>query len=374
MTKSISSNPVRQPAVLYVDDEESNLTVFEAAYEDHYQIFTAVSARQAISVLKKNRVDIVITDQRMPQMTGVQFLEAIQPEYPDTIRMILTGFTDVEAIIQAINTGRVDLYLTKPYDVASLKVTIDRALDLKEVEDRNRTLLDDLERAIAREKRIRGEFQHYVPESVVNAVLNGDGLLRAMKGESRIVTVFFARIQGFRPIAERIGSETMLTLLDDYYDLMNRVIRRHKGFLAEMISDEILAVFGAPVSSLANEENAVKASREMITALDGFHESHAAFLANESFKLGIGIHRGEVIAGNIGSERRMKYGVIGDPVNLASRIQNQARPDANEILLSASVREWLEDDVPLEPLGPTSLRGKAEPLDLFRYIGPEAAP
>jgi adenylate cyclase len=356
--------------ILYVDDEESNLTVFEAAYEDDYRIFTAMSARAALSVLRKNRVDLIITDQRMPQMTGVQLLEAIQSEYPDTIRMILTGYSDIEAVIQAINTGRVDLYLTKPYDVAALRITIHRALELKHVEDRNRALLRSLERAIEREKRIRMEFQHYVPEAVANAILTGDGIVRAMKGESRIVTIVFARIREFRRIARRLGSEEVLRLLDTYYDTMNRVIRRHKGFLAEMSSDEILAIFGAPVSSIANEENAVLAAKEMLCALPGFVEEHRATIGDEVLQLGIGIHRGEVIAGNIGSERRMKYGVIGDPVNVASRIQNEASGEGSEILLSDGVKEWLEPDGPiiLEEVGERSLRGKSEPMRLYRVV------
>jgi adenylate cyclase len=360
--------------VLYVDDERANLTVFEAAYEDDYEVHTAASAREAIAVLRAHPVDVVITDQRMPQMTGVQFLEAIQSDYPGAIRMILTGFSDIEAIIQAINTGRVDLYLTKPYDVAAMKVTIDRALELRDIESRNRGLVGALERAIEREKRVRMEFQSYVPEAVVRAVLHGDGIARAMKGEARIVTVAFARILDFRRLAAALGSEKVFGLLGAYYDVMNRVIRRHKGLLAEMIADEVLAVFGAPVSSLANEANAVAAAREMVEAVRVFESEQRALLGGERFRLGIGIHRGEVIAGNIGSEMRMKYGVIGDPVNVASRIQDQVRGSEDEILLSAAVKAWLEDDVPLEALGPTSLRGKSQPIELFRLSATEPEP
>lgn len=272
------ANERRRGRVLYVDDERANLTVFEAAYEDDYEVYVAASAKEAIAALREHVVDVVITDQRMPQMTGVQFLEAIQGEYPHAIRMILTGFSDIEAIIQAINTGRVDLYLTKPYDVAALKVTIDRALELRDIESRNRGLVGALERAIEREKRVRAEFQSYVPEAVVRAVLHGDGIARAMKGEARIVTVVFARILGFRRLAASLGSEKVFGLLGSYYDAMNRAIRRHKGFLTEMIADEVLAVFGAPVSSLANEANAVLAAQEMVQTVRAFEAQHAALL------------------------------------------------------------------------------------------------
>src|SRR4051812_32822571 len=92
--------------VLYVDDEEHNLISFKAAFRQFYHIHTAISAREGIKILREHPIHVIVTDQRMPEMTGVQFLEAIIPEYPDAIRMVLTGFSDVEAIIKAINSGR----------------------------------------------------------------------------------------------------------------------------------------------------------------------------------------------------------------------------------------------------------------------------
>ncbi|WP_241480557.1 response regulator [Legionella norrlandica] len=96
--------------ILYVDDEENNLTAFVATFRRHFNVYTATSGREGIEIMRRNNIQIVITDQRMPEMTGVQFLESIIPEYPNTIRMILTGFTDIESIIKAINTVGISLY------------------------------------------------------------------------------------------------------------------------------------------------------------------------------------------------------------------------------------------------------------------------
>lgn len=93
--------------ILYVDDEEHNLISFKAVFRREYEIFAATSGEEGLEIIRQNNIDLIITDQRMPRMTGIQFLERILPEFPDTIRMILTGFSDVEAIIGAINTGRV---------------------------------------------------------------------------------------------------------------------------------------------------------------------------------------------------------------------------------------------------------------------------
>ena len=102
-------------SILYIDDEEDNLTVFNSTFRRNYNVHLALSGREGLEIMKNYDIHLVITDQRMPDMTGVQFLEQIIPLYPDCIRMILTGFSDVQAIIQAINKGRVYRYISKPW-------------------------------------------------------------------------------------------------------------------------------------------------------------------------------------------------------------------------------------------------------------------
>lgn len=136
----------RRP-ILYVDDEQDNLTVFYSTFRRDYEIHLATSGREGIEIMKQHEIHLVITDQRMPEMTGTTFLEKIIPDYPDCIRMVLTGFSDIEAIIQAINTGRVYRYITKPWDRDELKMTIDNGLDTYRLKQQNRTLLEDLKNA-----------------------------------------------------------------------------------------------------------------------------------------------------------------------------------------------------------------------------------
>ncbi len=114
-------------AVLYVDDEEQNLVSFRATFRKDYTIYTAESGEEGLEVMANNDISLVITDQRMPEMTGIQFLEKVIPAYPDTIRMVLTGFSDIEVIIEAINTGQVFRYINKPWDDTELKMTIENA-------------------------------------------------------------------------------------------------------------------------------------------------------------------------------------------------------------------------------------------------------
>jgi signal transduction histidine kinase len=115
--------------LLYVDDELHNLTSFKAAFRRHYNIQTANSAKEGMEIMKETPIHLIITDQRMPEMTGVEFLEQTIGLYPESIRMILTGFSDVDDIIRAINTGRIYRYITKPWQEQELKLTIDLALE-----------------------------------------------------------------------------------------------------------------------------------------------------------------------------------------------------------------------------------------------------
>ena len=116
--------------ILYVDDELNNLVSFKAVFRIKYNIYTAISGEEAISILKNKAVHIIITDQRMPNMTGVEFLESIIEEHPDPIRILLTGYADMNAVIDAINKGKIFHYLNKPWNEEELDIAITRAYEV----------------------------------------------------------------------------------------------------------------------------------------------------------------------------------------------------------------------------------------------------
>ena len=139
----------QKPHILYVDDEPNNLTVFRSTFRRVYKVHLANSAQEALELLEntEDEIPLIVTDQRMPEMTGVQFLEKVVEKYPETIRMILTGFSDVEAIIQAINQGGVYRYITKPWDKDELKITFDNALESFRLKKENKSLVLNLKEA-----------------------------------------------------------------------------------------------------------------------------------------------------------------------------------------------------------------------------------
>ena len=146
------SMPENKITILYVDDEENNLFSFKATFRIKYNVLIALSGDEALKILEANRVHIIITDQRMPEMTGVEFLEKVLERYPDPMRILLTGYADMGAVVDAVNKGKIFHYLAKPWNEEELDITIGRAYqkylekaELKNMNTKLETSNDQLE-------------------------------------------------------------------------------------------------------------------------------------------------------------------------------------------------------------------------------------
>lgn len=121
--------PEKKITILYVDDEENNLYSFKATFRMKYKVLIALSGDEALEIMKTKPVHIIITDQRMPNMTGVEFLEKVIEKFPDPIRILLTGYADMGAVVDAVNKGKIFHYLAKPWNEEELDMTITRAFE-----------------------------------------------------------------------------------------------------------------------------------------------------------------------------------------------------------------------------------------------------
>jgi len=130
--------------VLYVDDEENNLIAFKASFRRHFSIFTAQSAEDAKNILSANQIHVLITDQRMPGTLGTELLAQVVKEYPDQIRILLTGFSDIDAIKDAVNRGQIYHYLQKPWNDTELKETIESAYKVYDLKQQQKKLNEQL--------------------------------------------------------------------------------------------------------------------------------------------------------------------------------------------------------------------------------------
>ncbi|MDW8297604.1 MAG: response regulator [Raineya sp.] len=139
-----------KPSVLYIDDEQSNLDIFRISFKKDYNIFTAYEPEQAFEILRTQNIDIIIADQQMPGMTGTQFLEKTLQSHPDAIRIILTGYADIQVVIEAINKCGIYKYITKPWERDDVKMTLEKAIETIRIKRENQWLVQSLEQELTK--------------------------------------------------------------------------------------------------------------------------------------------------------------------------------------------------------------------------------
>ena len=354
-------------SLLYVDDEQHNLVSFAATFRKEYDVFTADNARDGIDIMRNNEIKLVITDQRMPEMTGIEFLEEINPEFPDTIRIILTGFSDIGVIIEAINSGRVFRYITKPWDENELRMTIENARQLFELQGNNRDLMWTLQQKVEEQEQTLKLFTRYVPEQIVTKSLKNNQA-SIFEGDLINVAVLFCDIRGFTPISEELSPKEVVSFLNDYYVIMTDIVKKHKGSVNQFVGDEIFASFGALESQPDNEMNAVFCGMKMMESLPILNEKYKSSI-NREIQIGIGINYGEVVAGNLGSEDRIRYSLTGDTVNTGKRIESITRDHPNTILVSDTIYQQTKDMIEVKAWEPLFVKGKKEKILVYEVLG-----
>ncbi len=216
--------------------------------------------------------------------------------------------------------------------------------------------------AAARElEALQHAFARFAPAAVVENII-AEGV--SQHSESKEVTVLFADLQGFTALAERLEPARLVTVLNGYFDAMSRAIAAHRGHLAKFLGDGLLALFGALEHDPWQAHDAVRAALAMRRALADYN----AVLAGDGVPplvVGIGVHRGPVVAGVIGTAGLLEYGVIGRTVNLASRVEKLTRLHGTDILITDAVRSALDPRVRLRELPPVEVKGVPEPLVTF---------
>jgi class 3 adenylate cyclase len=275
-------------------------------------------------------------------MTGVQFLQHIPPE-KDNIRIILTGFSDIESIIEAINTGMVYRYITKPWDKDELKITIDNAIETIMLRRNNKHLIEELkeyneqleEKVLLRTKEIEKQKEIIEAAKLQSDVLLlnilpgeiADELKKFGKSYARKhdqVSVLFADIKGFTSIAEKLTPVKLVTQLDEVFGAFDNIIAKHGMEKIKTIGDAYMCACGLPLS---DNENAIKSVNAALDMQQFIKEFGAANKIQNLpvFEIRIGIHTGPLVAGVVGL-KKFAYDIWGDAVNLASQMEQHSEP------------------------------------------------
>ena len=218
---------------------------------------------------------------------------------------------------------------------------------------------------ITREKRLRNTMSRYMSKAVMDELLEGGNA--ALGGASREVSVLFSDIRGFTTMSERLGPRETVAMLNDYFTDMVDVVFAHNGILDKYIGDMIMAVFGSVRSTTDDAANAVKVGSRMMMALRELNLRRGV-AGQESIRIGIGISTGDVVAGSIGSPKRLEYTVIGDRVNLAERLQNANKYYGTGVLICETTAARLSVPVRMRELDLIRVRGMQRPVSLSEVL------
>ncbi|MCZ6918710.1 MAG: FHA domain-containing protein [Gemmatimonadetes bacterium] len=215
---------------------------------------------------------------------------------------------------------------------------------------------------LAREAVVLSNFQRYFAPNLVEQIASQDGNVQ-LGGTKRPVVIFFTDIRGFTPMSETMGPDDIASLLTEYFTEMVQIVFEHNGTLDKFMGDALMALWGAPIQGDDDADRAMQAAIDMMRVLEELNEKWSAE-GRPHVSVGIGINFGEVFAGNIGSEQRMEYTVIGDAVNIASRLCSKAA--GGQVLVSEPFYKELKNPPEVEALEPLQLRGKSETVSVYQ--------
>ena len=374
----------RPDTVLLVDDEARVLDSLEALLGMDHQILRADRADEALRVLAEARPAVIVSDQRMPGMLGTELLARARDLAPDTVRILLTAFTDADALMDSINAAGIYHFLLKPWDPKELTHVIRTAVErhrlvcererlVRDLEARNADLEQALGRLraaqddVVRETSLRAQLQRYVSPRLVDLAVANPTLVE-LPGEWREATVLFADIRGFTRLIESTKAPVMVKLLDEYFNAMIDVIFGRQGTVEQLIGDEIVALFGVLDGEEDAAPRAVEAALGMIEAMQGLRARWSA-AGLPVFDIGVGISSGPVMAGTIGSERRRELIVVGRPMIAAARIQRMTRLYDAHIIAGEETFTQVSERVAFRELGTPKLKGIKVRTALYEILG-----
>ena len=351
--------------LLVVDDNEMNRDMLSRRLtRQGYDVTVAENGQNALNKLLERKYDLVLLDIEMPGIDGIAVLKLIRTTYAmtDLPVIMVTARGEPADIVGALELGAND-YIMKPLDLVVVPARVRTQLALKRASDEAKMLAGQLE---ARNVLIRNVFGRYVATEVVDKLLASPEALK-FGGELRTVTVLVADLRGFTLISEGpITPAQIVQMLNNYLGAMTKIIADHHGIVDEILGDGMLAFFGAPSEQPDHARRAVACAVAMQQAMESVNVYNQTNGLPE-LSMGIGIHTGEAIVGNIGSETRSKYSVVGKHVNLAARIESCCC--GNQILITEATLLHAGAIVRID--GQTSVRpkGLAQPVTVYEAGG-----
>jgi adenylate cyclase len=331
--------------------------------EDDLELHFCQDPTQAIAVATSLAPTVILQDLVMPGVDGIGLVRALRAEAAtrDVPLVVLSTKEEPQIKVAAFAAGAND-YLVKLPDRLEL---LARLRYHSASAHAHAALIESRRQLELRNAFIRDTFGRYVSDEVVASLLETPGGL-AFGGERRRVTILMADLRGFSGLTESLPPEQVVQLLNHHFEAMCEVIARHGGTIDELIGDAILAIFGAPILREDDARRAVACAVEMQRAIPRVDAKNRA-AGLPSVTMGIGLDTGEVVAGNLGSPQRAKYGVVGMHVNLTARIESFTV--GGQILISAATRDAVGEGLRVDDELEIALKGSRAHVAVYSVRG-----
>ncbi|MBF0454563.1 MAG: response regulator [Magnetococcales bacterium] len=350
------TRPDERPVLLIVDDVPGNIKALMASLSQEYRVLVATSGPAALETAGRKEIDLILLDVVMPGMDGFEVCRRLklQEATRDIPVIFVTAKQEEMDETRGFALGAVD-YISKPINPAIVRVRV-----------RTQIKIRTLNRNLAKSTQfIRQVFGRYMSEEVVDTILDTpEGL--TLGGDRRLVTVMMTDLRGFTAMGERMTPEEVISMLNLYLGTMTEIIHRHKGTIIEFMGDGILAIFGTPIIRDDDAERAVTCGLEMQLAMPDVNARNRQNGYPEVL-MGCGINTGQVVAGNIGSKLRSKYGVVGNAINLAARIESFTV--GGQMLISESTMKACRIPLRIDDQWQVRAKGVSHPFNVYEIGG-----
>ncbi len=358
--------------MLVVDDTPANLSLLSNLLKEQYRIKVANSGAKALELAAAAPPDLILLDIMMPEMDGYEVCRRLKAnEATRRVPVIfLTAKTETEDEELGFSVGAVD-FIHKPISPPIVAARVKTHLEIKAwhdfLQDQNAWLQQQVEKRLSEITHLQGLFGKYVPSELVDEMIKNPEQVVSMKGESREMTIMFSDVRGFTSISEGLDPRELSQLMNEFLTPLSRVISKHQGKVDKYMGDCIMAFWGAPKPLLDHARNAILAGIEMQATLKAL-QPHFKERGWPEIQVGVGINTGRVSVGNMGSEVRVAYTVMGDEVNLASRLEGITKKYGVGIIVGENTRNAVPDFVYRE-LDHVQVAGKDKPVAIFEPIG-----
>jgi class 3 adenylate cyclase len=339
----------RRSLVLAVDDNPADLALLRKLIPRlGYGTIEASDGLKALELIRERQPDLVLLDVMIPGLDGFEVCRRVrsQPEFAGLPILMLTALDQASDLAAGLEAGAND-FLAKPFNEVELTARVRSLLRTKALQDR---LADILGR--------------YCSDAVAERILRDPINAVRLGGDHRRVTTVFADLRGYTALAAEHPPETTLRLLNSYLAVVNDAVLAREGTVADLMGDGIFALFGAPI---VHDDDPLRAVEAAVAMQAGVSRHVIPELPDMRLQLGVGITSGDVVAGNVGSERRMHYAVVGDSVNVAARLQASAGPA--QILVDETTYLAVHHAVVAQDVGNLRLYGREKWVHAFNIVG-----